>query len=309
MRSSTSSSEAGLLRALRLLLQAAAAPVATGACLVALVTLLLPPGSSTHTIEDVIVETQLARAARLPPARVLVVGDSSGLMGIDPVHLGNDTESIAMIGFVGPRGLAGVLDRVKRSPGTLLVAMNPVSLSLSKAEMQPWEARVHGSVREEPLARAREAMFSGVLARVVELPLPGAYGRSFGWPDDMARAIDGGHGGLIDPSSMAACATPPRAISEAVRERLPELRVAIKRLAPGRAYIVVTPSPSECAGASFDDAHAAMLRELGQELEIEPLHTRPTLPAALFSTRAHLSAQGRASFTEELAVTLAKRPE
>jgi hypothetical protein len=87
----------------------------------------IEPVPPSQSLENVIVEAQIARAQAGRAVDLLIVGDSSALMGIDAPVLGAKlggarVESLALFGSVGPAGYAALLDvrRFKRRTATLM---------------------------------------------------------------------------------------------------------------------------------------------------------------------------------------------
>jgi hypothetical protein len=77
------------------------------------------PAREPATIEDILISEQVRRAHELRGSiDVVILGDSSALMGIDPVELsrlfGGRVESLALFGSTGPGAYGELLDWASR---------------------------------------------------------------------------------------------------------------------------------------------------------------------------------------------------
>jgi hypothetical protein len=277
----------------------------------------LPPA-----VETVIVTTQLERAVALPPTDVLVVGDSSALMGVDPVALGAElggrhVELLATLTWVGPAGYAALVDRVfsKQHPGTIVVLMVALSLDENFYRATGYEAMVLQDLRgpariPRQLADFGDGLFLEVVQPAVDFWLPGTFGRRYGTPEDLAAFIRGHQGACIDPNHYVP---PGRTISfqlsEATERRMTVLGDTLARALPATAHFGMTPLPESEVGVDTAESRARTIVAARTALRLarEAVLDLPlALPDADFATSGHLGASGRGPFTAALASALSR---
>ncbi|MFZ5893962.1 MAG: hypothetical protein ACOY0T_23065 [Myxococcota bacterium] len=280
------------------------------------------PKPLLSAIEHIVVDTQMKRSHSIGRADVLILGDSSVLMGIDAVQLSHElggarVESLATIGFMGPRGYAKLLDNyvsAGHTAATLVFLMHPKSLETSESILV--EGRYEQTVLDDRqttsgllLTEGRREIFSNVIDAAATLPLPGAYGKYYGWADQVARAIRDGHGSLIDPHELRRedCTSGfvPRSASEAVLRRAPYLRASVEHARPARFLVGVTPVPESCH--TDPTSRDSLLTQLAEAIGRSHA-TLNELPAALpdeyFASTTHLNREGRVHFTRLIARVL-----
>jgi hypothetical protein len=277
----------------------------------------LPP-----SVETLIVIAQRERAVALPPTDVLVVGDSSALMGVDPVALGarigdRHVESLAVLAWVGPAGYAALLDRVlaKQHPGTVVVLMNAAGLELSEEvyDSTGYEAMVlrdlPGPERQQrQLADVGDGLFFEVIQPAVDFWLPGSFGRTYGTPEDFVAFIRGHQGAAIDPNRYDYHGrTVTFRLSEATERRMAALRDALTRTLPATVRFGVTPVPESEVRADSSQSRAPTIEAARTALGLArdaTLDLPLALPDADFATPTHLGPPGRGPFVEALAKAL-----
>jgi hypothetical protein len=323
MRSSTSSSErAGLGPAVTTAARAFALPLVAGALflVVAWAGARLLPAPSALDLEGIVVDGQRARAGTIGDVDVLILGDSSALMGVDAVALGlalggARVESLATIGYVGPAGFARLLEDFTargRRARTVVLMMHGVSLALPESLFvhKGFEARVAGSgpAPRSPVRRFLDQLYARLVAPVLDLPLPGAFGQHYGRPDALADALREGHGSLVDPNRYAAKTERfSFVLSEAVASRLDTFRAAAPRLGVSDLRVVVAPLPASVVDDQTRSTHAAVAVAFARRAGGELVPLPPSRPDEDFATLTHLSAAGRARFTASLANALLGR--
>jgi hypothetical protein len=327
MSSSTSSSDIGargLIASARLVLEAAGPACLVAVALAAAAATLLERAGVRHPppldIESLIVQGQRERARTIPEADLLLIGDSSALMDVDSVALGEAlgrrAESLATIGFVGPAGYARLLRDYAasgRRVTTVLVLMSPVSLSLTEPE---FDRRAFESMVVEPVqgcgpARAGEVIYRHLVAPTLALPLPGAYGRFYGGAAALEVALERGQGSLTDPNTWKAQpATITLRISDAVAKRLEILRRTLLELGARRVLSGLSPLPERALTDRNPKLMQALSAELARRLDAEALAGLAfSLPDERFASLTHLNAAGRSAYSKELAALLRDRGE
>jgi hypothetical protein len=321
MDSSTSNSEAGAsagsgaLPTVLGLVARAAVPSGFVAVLLLFVALRVAnrqPATLTSDIEGTVIGVQLERAPKMGAPDILIVGDSSALMGVDAIRLGvllgdRHVESLATFGHVGPAGYAHELELYangRRSLPTILVLMHGVSLKLTDREYETFgveRAVLTGTM--DPRTR----IFDRLMAPVLYLPLPGSYGREYGWPEDLAAALQAGQGSIVDPNTYepADAKVFRYEMTPAVARRLDALGATIGRLGAANVLVGVTPMPSAETDESSVRSRAEVQKQLASRVGASEIIK---LPASMrddeFATQTHLSAKGRAKLTEVVAAEL-----
>jgi hypothetical protein len=274
------------------------------------------------TIDAVIFRTQQERAADVRDFDWLVAGDSSGLTGLDAPELasrlGQRVELLSTMATVGPGGhallVSRALERAANKPGVLLV-VNAQGVSQSLEKFAPWEALLKNERRRPRLASipstARDWGFEAASTFAFHLPLPGNYGRHYGWPEDLASSVRANHGSMEDPNRLTKCQEDPITFktSTAFKERLALFRDAIQRHPGVSLRLLISPSPATCTSPQFADQREQTLAELLEILAIERhafIETPATFPIEEFATATHLNAKGRTKLTALVAEALAK---
>ena len=335
--SSTSSSERSTsgLHALLLIVRAAVPTLAlVGATLAIAAYSHLQSPAFTREQEpnfvDALIETQIERANTLPATDILIVGDSSALMDIDPARLarltGQSAETLATIAYGGPRAMASLIDRMARRgarPRTLILAFHAAGMP-RRADWEDWTMQVVAQTRQRPFA---SSIRTGALGRLNDLtsgivfrPLEGAYGSFYGGREQFVDYLREHHGSAIDPRprDLSGDELTSAALQWAVsfettdlfRADLPTLRAAIERLAPARVRLLITPVPQRWALPQALENRSAAIREITEALGLakgDLLDTPAYLPTRSFAVETHLHESARPLFTQSLAAALAGR--
>ena len=280
------------------------------------------PLENPNVSESVIVAAQIARARTIPAADVLILGDSSALMGVDAGALGRQlgrrVESLATLAWVGPAGYARLIDEyAARHPLTTLVLLfHPGALSITEAafENYGYEREVLGTPQRTGRSvfdAARYSLYVHTIMRAVVLPLPGVYGKEYGWPDGLAARLRDHHGSLVDPNVLKEDVTAPFAIDSPFAARLPALRDAIGAAKPSHVYLALTPIAGTRLSPEIVADRLAVSTTLATRLGLSPgdalLPLPASLPKELFATWTHLSAAGQTRYTDELSALLEPR--
>jgi hypothetical protein len=306
----------------RELVREAWAPVAVAALLVAASTALFvhDRGEPAVTLDDHIVAAQRAHAREHRPADLVVVGDSSALMGVDPVLLGQRlnlrVESYALLAWAGPAAWGAVAAEAGAAgpPKVAVLGVNAAAVGLS-------DGRYHEKGTEHlivegtrdwprfPWTAGRDRTYELVVDPLMRFPLPGSYGVAYGYPDVLRARLMENHGGLIDPNRLAAGpAAPVRAQpSPAFLGRLPRLWSRLEGLGVERVMVVSTPVPAARCDAQTEHELAGVRAAIAATARpgwVTALDLPVCRPDADFATATHLAAPGRAAFTVALAEAL-----
>lgn len=280
------------------------------------------PLENPNIVESVIVAEQIERARTIPRADVLILGDSSALMGVDAGALGRllgrRVESLATLAWVGPAGYARLIAdyAARNSLPALIFLFNPAALSVTEAafETNGYEREVLETPQRagaSVLDAARYSLYVHAIMRAVVLPLPGVYGKEYGWPDRLAARLRDHHGSLVDPNVLKEEVPATFAIGQPFARRLPSLRDAIVAARPEHVYLALTPIAATGVSPEIVASRLAVSTTLAIRLGLSPSDTLlplpPSLPKELFAVWTHLSAAGQRRYTEELAALLEPR--
>ena len=301
----------------------AAGPAVLVALLLFAATLVLdglaPARGLSGDISSIVIATQLERARTIGPADLLVIGDSSALMDIDPVRLaqslgGITVESLATNARVGPAGYGRMLETYARHVGSLpaiLLLLHGVSFAMPESQYieHPVEwFEVDEPLPSNPLVRAPDIAYERLIAPAFDLPLPGTYGSHYGQRQNLVSALWKGHGSLEDPNVLRFESEPfEYECSPAFTERLGILRHMLDRLQPSRVFLGLTPVPEERVGKGTRETRAEIEQSTVRVLRRATLLDLPgSLPDDRFATQTHLNAAGRPGYSDLVAEAIRK---
>ena len=300
-------------------------PVALFALLMhggALLHLLPPPRPTLDTDRTIIIHQ--AQTSRTPAnAEVLLLGDSSCLMDVSAkelsIRLGQPVLNLGTLSYLDPSAHARLLrEFAAANPGrlrTVILLMHPEALR--RAGSEPYQLNVltnyldaRDHFRTESTAGQISCLlgvdtFAGrVLSRVRPAPLGGAYGRQYGFSDDLERLMAANRGSAVEPDSVPLSGSAEYRLSPGLKTAAKEFRAAVP---PGAKLVVgLTPVPAKFAGAAFPAQHRQLLQLwadwLGADALLDGLPA--TLPDEQFARTTHLKPSAVPSYTETLAITI-----
>ena len=280
-----------------------------------------------RALEYAIVEEQLQRAKTIAHTDIVLVGDSSGLMGVDAPLLGQllggkKVENLCTLGYVGPAGYASLLERYFQrgeKAETVILLMHAVSLNRPEKDWEGWQEMV---VDERDFRGGAENSWKGVRAklnqvafgRLFTLPMPGAWGGFYGTTFEVREAMRTHSGSLYEP--LWRLPPPPKTVSvyhaqlsKSAAERLRIFADKAANLPVGRIFFGFTPTYLSLksarslvevtqTGLQVEDLLRTKIKNF-QRLDIEPFGADE-----YFATETHLNRVGREHFTRELAELL-----
>lgn len=280
----------------------------------------LPAPRPMANVDQVVLVHQADRCRRPSGAERVLVGDSSCLMDVSARELAErlGVPAVLNLGTMGYADLAVYAPMLgayeEANPGrlrTVVVLVHPYSLRMGRATdyyLRLVEAVYAG--RDGPAAgtaadRVERALGvtafrARVLSRRVPAPLPGAYGRMYGFTTDLWRYLDAADGSAMDPHVLdvegaeryAEFRLSPHwaAAAEQFREALPDgLRVLTG----------FTPLPEELAPEGFARMRDRLLLQWAEVLGADDIlpGLPATLPGSLFAGATHLNARGVRMYT------------
>lgn len=262
------------------------------------------------------------------PAHLVLIGDSSCLMNVAAPELaellGQPVLNLATLSYIDLPVHARLLRRyAAANPGrlrTVVLLMHPESLRLSdlpgyhRNQLQHYLDGREGQ-STTGIAATLEAVLAvdrlrnRCLSRFLAWPLPGDFGRFYGFARDLERFMTGAQGSAVDPRTF----NPDTARGTAeyrLAARIEEESRRFRRALPEGARLVVglTPTPASFALPDHATRQAAMLVEWAAWLEADAILTDlpATLPDDAFASIAHLDGRSRIGFTERLAGALGR---
>lgn len=262
-------------------------------------------------LDRTIVTHQVSLATRAPPAQIVWLGDSSCLMNVDATrHAGMiNLGTISHLGLEHHvRLLARYMQHAVEPPELVVVFVHQDALRRERDDTST-DALFESLMSGKP-ARHKHTV-SGwlgfdlfrecILARLLPIPLTGAYGRRYGYTRETYNAM-GQHAGSL----IAAGRYDPRRdtgnnelrLGEKVMNEATKLHTAWPsgiRLAIGLA-----PVPASFATRNHTKHASAILREWNQHMKADiVLDQLPlVLPDHQFADRRHLNAAGRTTYTD-----------
>lgn len=271
-----------------------------------------------------ILDEQMRRSHDRPYADILLVGDSSGLHGVDPLALEQDlagprVDSLSAIGPARPPGYAELLANHlehTEAPRVVVLVLHPMGLmhGLERHKRSEMNAILSGawpaqSFAEEAAKGLNFHLFRGVL----EEPFGGHHGRRYGNGRAMRRALRAGRGAF--PHSApgggvgheSASADIEYEIHPQSRRHLAEMRTRLGDLEALGVYVALAPGPASIEGAASRASRERVLAAVLEILGLPPeraLRIVATLPTAEFADFTHPSDAGRARLTRSLAQAL-----
>lgn len=282
---------------------------------------------------------QMQRARSIGSVDLLLVGDSSCLMGIDVKRLrerlGKSVASLCSIGYLGPAGYALLLRSFAESGSRykeLLLAMHPDSL-IRDPSWDYWVEFVRsggpkeGSGWREYIATGLHFAERTFLWPLVRFPMQGRFGLYYGSVERM-RADVRASGTMIEPSALeystidqflSHSSGPEQGRSQAYCDRfhqdwpntryfdaLQEFRKTVDALGT-HVHFLLTARPSNCTDDVIETRAAAARSRIKRILEGPPdaLASVPdTLPSTYFASVTHLNRYGRQLYTDQLVAPL-----
>ena len=222
-----------------------------------------------------------AEAARSPQsARTVVIGDSSGLMDVSVVVLSARIEepvrNLSTLSYVDLPTHARLLrEFAVTNSGRLqevVLLLHPETLRLrdpssyhSRQVVDFLEGRDAapgpGMGTRLSLWLGGERLRGRWLSRWLPVPLPGEYGRFYGFTTDLERYLEAHGGSAVDPHTFDRQKAQGTAEYRIARRFEVESRTFRARMPSARLYVGLTPAPQSFVGS---DHAAAMARLLAQ---------------------------------------------
>ncbi len=288
---------------------------------------LLPFPWPALDVDHTILTHQAQVSQTAGQADILLLGDSSCLMDISGDRLEEllqGTHHAINLGsfmYVGLEGNAAMLSRyVSANPGRLravVVLLHPEMLRGIEPVphylqfLSDYYARADFAEPDSFGGRLRGIfgleIFQDRLLSRTPLPLPGEYGRYYGFNLDLYGYMNRQHGSATDPNRYVASAGQGNADYRLARNLEPRC-MALRAAVPPEASLAIgiTPVPQSFAQAHHTQRCRDLVREWGQWMQADLLLTNlpPTMPDSCFASTTHLNLEGARLFTKFLAQSL-----
>jgi len=284
---------------------------------------LLPTPRPALDTERTILIHQAEASRSLQDAEVLLLGDSSCLMDVSArqltEQLGRPVLNLGTFSFLDLNAHALLLREYARANAgrlrAVVLLMHPESLRRLSAE--PYYNSVltnflsghdhcqTATASERASCLLGVEIFQGrILARALPVPLPGAYGRRYGFTSDLETFLARERGSAIDPDSKPFEGSAEYRLAPTLERASKSFRAAVP---PGvKLLVAITPAPEHFAGPRYPQLHAELLRQWSQWLQADAALTNlpPALPEDSFVRTTHLKESVIPRYTEQLAGAL-----
>lgn len=255
-------------------------------------------------------------------ADVLLLGDSSCLMNISArrlsERLGRPALNLGTFSFLDLNAHALFLKEYVQHhptpPRAVVLLLHPESLRRLSSDSyylaaltNYWAGREHYAT---PGLSDQTARWLGVgifrerFLGQLPAPLPGAYGKRYGFTWNLEGFMEEEQGSLIDPEQVPFNGNAEYRLASTLEKASRAFRAAVP---PGTKLIAgITPAPAGFAGPRYPARQAELLRAWGKMLSADILLTRltPTLPDRAFARTTHLLETEIQAYTDTLAAAL-----
>ena len=284
---------------------------------------LLPRPRPTLDVDRTVLIHQAEAASAPQDAEILLLGDSSCLMDISAKQLSQRLDRRALnlgtFSYLDLESHAALLRAyVKANPGrlrTVVLLMHPEALRRSASEPsylrllqsllnddQDVPANRSDGIMADPLGPV--AFKERLWARFLPTPLPGAFGRRYGFSRDLERFMTDERGSVFDPEPRPFQGNAEYRLAPSLQSASRAFRTAVP---PGvKLFVGITPVPAGFAPSGFTARVASMLAQWSGWLQADrALVALPaTLPDVSFNKTTHLKESAVPAYTETLAAAL-----
>jgi hypothetical protein len=280
---------------------------------------LLPAPRPTLDTERTILIHQAEASRSTQDAEVILVGDSSCLMDVSvrqlTEQLGRSALNLGTFSFLDLNAHALLLRECARAnPNHLravVLLMHPESLRRPSSEPYYFSVLTnffsgHDHCQSQTAPGQVSCLlgveiFQGrILARALPVPLPGAYGRRYGFTHDLESFLASERGSAIDPDAKPFEGSAEYRLAPTLERASRNFRAEVP---PGvKLFVGITPTPQRFAGSRYPELQTDLLRQWSQWLQADVALTNlpPVLPDDSFVRTTHLRESAIPSYTEQL---------
>lgn len=258
-------------------------------------------------------------------AQILLIGDSSCLIDVAARQLTEELKTPVLnfgtLSYLGLESHAALLrEYFAANPGrvqSVVLLMHPEALRLTALGEYHTRFLHHFLRGEDFIYRSRprdhvsywlgfEFFRNRFLARVLPIPLGGAYGRRYGFSSDLEAYLVAHRGSAVDPEPRKFQGNPEYRLAPQFENASRAFRAAI----PSNVNLLVgiTPVPATYAPQDYSTTREQILAQWQSWLAPATILTNlpATLPDPLFTKTTHLSEAGARQYTTQLADALRK---
>jgi hypothetical protein len=290
---------------------------------------LLPPAAAALDPNSTVLAHQARAACSKHSAQVLLIGDSTCLVGVDAAALSRELPAntvvlnLALLSWFDLRDYGELAAQfVKNHPGqvraiVLLVTPEKLGMSRNEGQEQFWQeirqkAQRQGSGHENIEASDRfglRALRENLLGYLLATPLHGSSAGAayFGFSSEVDAYMSVHQGTSLDLGELVR----PKVTSKRAWQFAPDLQrqsEALRAQVPPGVKFIAGFTPIARAYSQATDRQRALeaLHQWNRWLGADVLLTNLpiTLPDVLFSSKAHLNESGQQRFTKVLAERL-----
>jgi len=284
-----------------------------------------PRPRPTLDVERTILIHQADATRSTNQAEVLLLGDSSCLMDVSARRLSEQlarrTLDLGTFSFLDLNAHALLLDEYRRhhpvGPQAVVLLMHPEALRRIDSEPYYLSALTSYYAGTDQPVDTSSGQLAGLvgasqlqgrlLARLLPTPLPGAYGRHYGFSRDLDAFMTREHGSVFDPEPQSFSGAPEYRLSPTIEKASRAFRKTVP--AQAKLFVGITPVPARFAGPKYPARRAELLRDWGAWLQADGLleELPATLPDEAFVRTTHLREPEALAYTDRLATALRQR--
>lgn len=280
---------------------------------------LLPRPRATLDVDRTILIHKAEASGSKSDAGVLLMGDSSCLMDVSALQLGEQVgRPVLNLGTLSYLDLDAHATLLKR-----FVAANPDQLkaivlllhpeALRRPAPEPYHTKFlqsflagedYNTLQNVSYWVGLEVFRGRLLSRALPTPLAGAYGRYYGFTFDLERYLTESKGSAVDPDPRSFQGNPEYRLAPQLEARSRAFEAAIP---PGVKLLAgITPAPAGFVDRTYPELYGQMLSQWREWLQADgALEELPAvLPDELFAKTTHLNESGAQMYTSLLARAL-----
>jgi hypothetical protein len=287
---------------------------------------VLPPPRPTLDTDRTILVHQVEASRSPQAAEVVLIGDSSCLMDVSALELGrrlgHPALNLGTLSYLDLNAYAALVQEYARAnPGrlrVLVLLLHPEALR--RASPESYYVGLLQDLLKQKVASANGDYLHGeavgllglgyvrdcCLARVLPVPLTGAFGRRYGFTTDLDKYLKLHGGSLVEPETKRSFrGNAEYRLAASLQKASRAFRAAVP---PGCKLVAgITPAPVEFVRPIYRQDYAVMLEQWSQWLRADAaLRGLPaTLPGRYFAKTTHLNEGGMAVYTSLVASNLA----